>query len=325
MTSLPTFSIVVPTYRRPERLAACLEALAALAYPRDRFEVIVVDDGGGTATSRMTGAPIDVTLLTQPHAGPATARNTGAARARKAYLAFTDDDCIPEAGWLRALAARAVRAPGHAIGGRTINALPGNPYSSATQLLIDYLYEWQADHPRSAFFASNNLAVPADLFHARSGFHTGFVLAAGEDREFCHRWVSSGGQMTYAPEAVVRHAHPLALRGFWRQHFTYGRGALHFGRLRARAGEKRSAPTPLSFYLKLVAYPLGRAAGWRRLSLTALLALAQAATAAGYWRECLRPAAKPTEPHVGHRGREYEWMARHRRRSRSTRSHPHRR
>jgi GT2 family glycosyltransferase len=291
MTSLPIFSIVVPTYRRPGSLAVCLETIAALDYPRDRFEVIVVQDGDDAeALGRMAEIHdrIDLTILTQAHAGPATARNTGAARARGSYLAFTDDDCRPEAGWLRALAARTVGAPNHAIGGHTINALPDNPYSSATQLLVDYLYEWHAAHRGAFFFASNNLAVPAELFRARGGFHQGFPLAAGEDREFCRRWARSGGALTYAPAAVVRHAHPLTLRTFWRQHFTYGRGALHFHRLRTRSRDERPDPTPLSFYLKLVAFPLARPEVRRRLSLTVLLALAQTATVAGYWRERLR-------------------------------------
>ena len=39
------FSIIIPTYARPKQLAVCLEAIACLNYPRDRFEVIVVDDG----------------------------------------------------------------------------------------------------------------------------------------------------------------------------------------------------------------------------------------------------------------------------------------
>ncbi len=41
----PRCSIVVPTYQRPVALAACLESLAAQDYPRDRYEVIVVNDG----------------------------------------------------------------------------------------------------------------------------------------------------------------------------------------------------------------------------------------------------------------------------------------
>lgn len=284
MTTPPFFSVIVPTYRRPERLAACLRALAGLDYPRERFEVIVVDDGGGAT---LDGAPatIDLTLVTQAHAGPAAARNTGAARARGEYLAFTDDDCTPEAGWLRGLAAHAVAGSDRLVGGRTVNALPDNPYSSATQLLLDYLYEWGARHGDDGFFASNNVAAPTALFRARGGFDTGFPLAAGEDRELCHRWLREGGRLIYAPDAVVRHGHHLTLRSFWRQHVNYGRGARRFHRVRGGGGTGK----PPSFYARLVTFPLTRADADRRLTLAALLALTQVATATGYWRERLRP------------------------------------
>jgi GT2 family glycosyltransferase len=289
MTPLPTFSIVVPTYRRPDRLSSCLESLGALDYPRDRFEVIVVDDSN-RSTSRFGQMPeglntINVTLLKQPHAGPAAARNTGAAQARGDYLAFTDDDCMPVTGWLRAIAMQILRTPDHAIAGRTINMLPGNLFSSATHLVTDFLQEWHAGHHPDPFFASCNLAVRAKAFRGLGGFNPGFTLAGGEDREFCHRWAMSGGRTTLVPEAVVRHVHPLTLRSFWRQHFRYGRGAFLFHRLRARSAG--SVRTPLSFYVALVTYPLRRANNPQRLRLTALLVLAQAATAAGFSQERL--------------------------------------
>ena len=288
MSSLPSFSIVIPTYRRPDRLADCLRALAELDYPRDRFEVIVVDDGSGAPPTAAAAPPsLDLTVLTPPHAGPAAARNTGAARARGDFLAFTDDDCMPESRWLRALAAHATPTIDQALGGRTVNALVDNPYSSATQRLIDYLYEWQAQRGGLAFFASNNLAVPTALFRARGGFDVGFPLAAGEDREFGHRWARAGGRLVYVPEAVVRHAHHLGLRSFWRQHVNYGRGALRFHQGRSRTDGGRAPGAPLAFYLRLVASPLRRARGGRRLTETALLALAQVATTVGYWRERL--------------------------------------
>ena len=43
MHQMPFFSIVIPTYNRPERLTDCFKAIAKLNYPRDRFEVIVMD------------------------------------------------------------------------------------------------------------------------------------------------------------------------------------------------------------------------------------------------------------------------------------------
>ena len=96
----PFFSIVVPTYQRPVQLAACLQALSRLDYARERFEVIVVDDGSPTPPKAVVESLRDrlqLTLHLQRHAGPAAARNAGAMRARGKYLAFTDDDCLPAA------------------------------------------------------------------------------------------------------------------------------------------------------------------------------------------------------------------------------------
>src|SRR3712207_1403127 len=97
---LPFFSVIVPTYERPAQLAACLGALARLDCPAASFEVIVVDDGSAAAPGRRLDEfrdLLDVRLLTQANAGPAAARNRGASEARGSFLAFTDDDCAPDA------------------------------------------------------------------------------------------------------------------------------------------------------------------------------------------------------------------------------------
>ncbi len=280
------FSIIVPTYARPGQLAACLQSLARLDYPRDRFEVIVVDDGSETPPEAVVGSfrdRLDAALLTQPHAGPAAARNTGGARAKGEVLVFTDDDCAPAADWLQALARRFATAPDHAISGRTLNAIPENPYSAAHLLLIDYLYTYyNADPNQARFLTSSNLAVPAGRFHAIGGFDTTFPIAGGEDREFCNRWLQHGYRMTYAPEVLIYHADTLTFRTFWRQQFNYGRGAFRFHRARARRSQGRIRLEPLSFYLNLLRYPFSH--GWSRrvLLLAALLVVSQVATGAGF-------------------------------------------
>ncbi len=74
----PVFSIIVPTNASPEQLADCLRSLTRLDYPRDRFEVIVAHDGGETQPEAAVASlqdRLDMTLITQPHAGPAAARN----------------------------------------------------------------------------------------------------------------------------------------------------------------------------------------------------------------------------------------------------------
>jgi glycosyltransferase involved in cell wall biosynthesis len=287
--SYPFFSIIVPTYRRPQRLRACLAALQHLDYPHECFEVIVVDDGGQVpleAAVASCGERFNVTLIKQPHAGPAAARNTGAARAKGQFLAFTDDDCEPATDWLRALAIRFATAPDHAVGGRTLNTLASNPYATASQLIVDFVYAYyNADPSRARFFASNNLAVPADRFHALGGFDASFRTS--EDRDLCDRWLHRGYRMTYAPEVIVSHAHVLTLRTFWGQHFNYGRGAFRFHRARVRRGSGCFG-SDLAFYARLPAF-LGWGFSERRgaqaLLLTALLGVWQGANAAGFWWE----------------------------------------
>ena len=287
----PFFSIIVPTYGRPENLAACLQSLASLQYPPDRFEVIVVDDGGERSLDELVARFRDqlrVTLLKQLHAGPAAARNTGAVQAAGEFLAFTDDDCAPAPNWLETLADRFAKTPDHAIGGRTLNALHDNLYSTGSQLLIDYLnlyYNPDADHSR--FLTSNNLAVPADHFHAICGFDTTFRRAGGEDREFCDRWLSQGYGLIYAPEVCVDHSHALTLRTFWQQHFHYGRGAFQFHRGRARRRREPIRVEPLSFYLNMLHYPFSRVSSWRAFLLGALLVVSQGANFLGFLWERL--------------------------------------
>lgn len=290
----PTFSVVVATRNRPSQLGACLTALAALQYPADCFEVIVVDDGSSGALDLVVepfSRSLSIRLVTQPKAGPAAARNKGADAASATVLVFTDDDCQPDPGWLAAFAQRLARAPEAMIGGQTLNALPRNPFSTASQQLITYLYGYYNKRPHGGrFFCTNNLAVPARLFRAFGGFDMQFAQPGGEDREFCERWLARGHRMIYEPAAIVSHAHWLTLGGFLRQHFRYGRGAWRVHRLRAERQAERSRIEPLSFYLDMLRFPFSQPED-RGGVHAALLAVSQAANASGFFWEALRHAA----------------------------------
>lgn len=285
----PRFSVIVPTYQRPVQLVACLEALAAQRYPRDAYEVIVVNDGGALPprpTLVALGQRIRLTVRTQPNQGPAAARNAGAALAGGDFLAFTDDDCAPAPGWLATLAETLQRTPGALVGGWTVNALRHSAWSEASQLLLEYINEYyNGPRDRGAnFFASNNLAMSRRGFHELGGFDASFGTAAGEDRDLCARWRASGRAFAYAPAAVVHHAHALGVRGFVRQHFAYGRGA-HTFRVRHTRRRGRVRVEPLAFYTALLRYPFRRAGAWRAARLAALMGLSQVANAAGFFWE----------------------------------------
>jgi len=298
---LPSFSVVIPTYNRPERLQSCLEALEQLEYPRDRFEVIAVDDGSQVSLEPVLGQfakTLPLRVLRQENAGPASARNAGAALAVGEYLAFTDDDCRPEPDWLQALAAVVAENPNSLIGGRTENALPRNPYSSASQLLVDYLYEYyERSRGEIDFFTSNNFAMPRERFLALGGFDASFPLAAGEDREFCDRWRHANFPVHHTPLVRLHHAHELSLTSFWRQHFNYGRGAFHFRQVRRQRTAQPIEIEPLAFYVRLLAYPLTRDTNPLSVLHCGLLFISQVANVAGYfWQRQHTVAARQSEP-----------------------------
>jgi GT2 family glycosyltransferase len=285
--SLPVFSVVIPTYRRLQRLTACLDALVAQSYLHDKFEVIVVDDAGTPDDLKhlpLAKYPFECRIVSRVHGGAAAARNTGARAARGRFLAFTDDDCRPDPDWLRQLEqAMNVAGDRALVGGGVVNGLSSNPYACATQALIDFLYEQlNSNRAHPQFFTSNNFCVTGEAFHAIGGFDTAFGGAGGEDRELCLRWAHRGGQLAYAPEALVYHAHPLTLPTFLRQHYAYGRGAAV---LRRRALVHGYGPLPLgraSFYWALLRYPARVPNARKRAQQTVLFALSQIANTAGY-------------------------------------------
>ena len=296
----PFFSIIIPTYNRPAQLTQCLQSLAHLDYPRDRFEVIIVDDGSETPAETVVSPfsnQLSVMLIVQTHSGPAIARNKGAAHAKGEFLAFTDDDCTPAPDWLKTLAARFTETPDIMIGGQTLNVLVNNPYSTASDLLIRYLYaHYNASPDEARFLTTNNLALPIDGFHKIGGFDPLFPRAAAEDREFCERWLCRGFRTAYAPEVLTYHAHRLTCHALCRQQFNYGRGAFRFHQLRARYRLDHFRIEAFPFYVNLLRHPLSEIQGQKRYLFFALTILSQGANAAGFLWEMGGQIVRKTRP-----------------------------
>jgi glycosyltransferase involved in cell wall biosynthesis len=284
----PAVSVVVPSFRRPERIRACVQALAEQDLPGEPYEVVVVDDGSpeplAPHLADLAGR-VPLTVHRQPNAGPAAARNTGAGLARGALLAFTDDDCAPDPGWLRALLAAHRAHPEALLGGRIVNVLADDLFAEASQQLVGALYAWYDDDHRSRFFASNNLAAPRERLVALGAFDTGFPQPGGEDRELCERWAAAGLPLREVPDAVVRHAHGMDLRGFLRQHTNYGRGAYQLHRKRLAGTGDGVRVESARFYAHLLRHPFRSLPAGRAAAASALIAAAQVANAAGFLAE----------------------------------------
>ena len=204
--SLPLFSVVIPSLGTSPGLAGTIEALARQSFPAERFEIIVVLDGAELAVElgeRLRARGVRLERLAR-RAGPGAARNRGAALARGAILAFTEDDCLPDRDWLLRAAWRFEQGPEIEVldgrtekpGGRPLRVQPGD----------------------APLYLPTNLFVRRGLFERLGGYHEGFFDAGGgiyfrEDSDFGFTLESAGARIVTAPEVRVTHPdeHPRFL------------------------------------------------------------------------------------------------------------------
>lgn len=90
--------MVIPTFNRPDELRLCLDGFARQTVPKNKFEIIVVDDGS-TVDIEPSVAPfrpaLNLRFIRAAHAGPGAARNIALKRARAPLLLLYDDDLRP--------------------------------------------------------------------------------------------------------------------------------------------------------------------------------------------------------------------------------------
>jgi glycosyltransferase involved in cell wall biosynthesis len=216
----PLVSVIVPARNAARHIGGCLEALASQTYPRERYEVIVVDNGSSD-TTRQVVEDHEVHLLQESSScSPYPARNLGIDHARGEVLAFTDADCQPLDTWLDRGVACLHAETADLVGGRVMFTFTSTPSLGE---MVDAL--WHLDVRRQIL--ENQAAMTANLFVHRSVFDAigGFDprVRSGGDGRWTRRATDAGFALRYAPEAVVRKpARPLG--GLLAKAYRVGRG-----------------------------------------------------------------------------------------------------
>ncbi len=193
-------SVIVPTHCRSKLLARCLAALLDQDFDSTSYEIIVADNAGDITTQKLVEswpahgrAPLRY-LQANHRPGPAAARNTGWKAARSEFIAFTDDDCIPDRGWLRA-GVSALEAGADAASGRILVPLPAEPTD----------YERNEAGLEKAEFATANCFCRRQALAAVGGFDERFTAAWREDSDLHFALLENGRPIVSVPQALVIH------------------------------------------------------------------------------------------------------------------------
>ncbi|HEX2853805.1 MAG TPA: glycosyltransferase [Opitutaceae bacterium] len=227
MSTAPLITVAICTYNRAELLGQTLRDIARQEFPRDRYEVLVVDNNSRDNTRDVVAGFASVQPaprhLFETQQGLPHARNRAIAEARGEIIVFADDDVLLEPNWLGQLiapfAADSTRRVG-VVGGEVIPVFPNGlpPWVEEWHSPLAFRHDAGPLTPRQSPMGAN-LAFRREVFAQLGNFATGLGRAgknlfAGEESEMIRRARAAGFEVWFAPQAVAKHQMPASRTTF---------------------------------------------------------------------------------------------------------------
>lgn len=198
-------SVIVPVHGETDRFEKTLRALHEQSYPRNRWEVIVIDNGAFSALDKVVTKLPNAILLKEVQTGSYCARNTGLQYARGTIIAFTDSDCIPHRNWIEN-GVKALQKSTHIglVAGR-IDVF----FASLDQPASTEVYDSLVSFPQKLTLERYNYGATANLFTTRNVIQKvgifNYSRLSGGDCEWGQRVRASGFRQEYCESAVIQH------------------------------------------------------------------------------------------------------------------------
>jgi GT2 family glycosyltransferase len=228
----PTVSIVVPTYNRSNFIEKTFSSLVNQDYPKDQFEIIVVDDGSSDGTTEILERfkrdyPF-FQYLSQSNKGPATARNLGIQHAQGEIILFMDDDCIADKSWVKELVRGYEDQQAGGVAGLVKYVPPNNNISNQFAAQAKGAGPEVNARGELDFFVTANASFRRAVLNQVGGFDETFPHAAHEDVDLSYRVRQAGWKLLYCERAIVDHYHSHNLKSNLRKWYRIGNSEVLF-------------------------------------------------------------------------------------------------
>lgn len=256
----PELAVIVPTYGRPQTIAALLERLRQQSLAPERFEVVVVDDGSPAPIAfELSTFAFDLKLLRQDNAGPGAARNLALEHVRAPLTLILNDDAVPADDLLeKHLEAHRNCAPKTALLGsfdftRAARLSPFVQLLQGSNLLFDFPALQHGRRLGWQHFWTCNISLPTRALREVGGFDAAtFRDAIVEDVELGYRLAQRGWSVEFRSDLVCEHDHVIAPRAYFER----------MARLGSNMAKMAAKHDP-----KLLALPKGAASKTHAMSL----------------------------------------------------------
>ena len=222
-------SVLVAAHNEEQQIDACVEALLRQDYPAEKMEIILIDDrstdGTGKKMAAWTKRDGRIRAISVKHTPPEFppkkfALLQGIEQSRHEILCFTDADCLPEPGWLRAMVSAYGKDTAMVVGVTVLrNTAPGRPKLWQRWRVFEswansFLAVSSAANRFPLTCGGGSLSYRKSAFEQLGGFETVRQSLSGDDDLLLHRFARRGALQIEAvlePNALVWTRAPAAL------------------------------------------------------------------------------------------------------------------
>jgi glycosyltransferase involved in cell wall biosynthesis len=227
----PFVSVIIPVYNDVKRLKICLEALENQTYPRELYEVIVVNNDPSQTIEPDVVNFNNVRLVYESYRSSYAARNKGVLNARGSVIAFTDSDCIPKSDWIEKGVTNLLNEPHCGMVAGRIEVFCSDPENPTAIELYEKItaFKQKMYVDRLKFGATANLFTFKNIINEVGPFN--YTVLSSGDSEWGNRVFKAGYKQIYADDTCVLHPARKTARQRYNKRIRIIRGKYKLGTL----------------------------------------------------------------------------------------------